>query len=94
MSASMSGNPRTQVSLLGHRRMADMKNTPSPATLMTLAEVTQITRLAKSRIYELVAARRFPEPRKIGRSSRWLASEIHAWMLNLPTASLAKADAQ
>jgi predicted DNA-binding transcriptional regulator AlpA len=73
--------------------MASMNTTPSPATLMTLAEVLKITRLGKSSVYALMAEGKFPQQRKIGASSRWLASEVETWVLNLPTTA-AKADAQ
>ena len=36
--------------------------------------------LSRSNIYQQIQAGKFPAPLKIGRSSRWLASEIHAWV--------------
>lgn len=57
---------------------------PAPEDrLIPLPEVRAIVSFGTSRIYELMAAPtpdRFPPPVKVGRSSRWLASEVHAWV--------------
>ena len=48
---------------------------------MTIREVTRITALSRSSIYNYVAAGLFPRQRQIGiRAVRWLASEVQAWM--------------
>lgn len=48
---------------------------------MTIREVTRITSLSRSSIYNYVAAGLFPKQRQIGiRAVRWLASEVQAWM--------------
>lgn len=36
--------------------------------------------ICRAGIYQRIQAGNFPPPLKIGRSSRWLASEIHAWV--------------
>ncbi len=48
-----------------------------------LPEVCQITGLPESSLYRLVARRAFPSPIRITeRTSGWLASEVHAWVLS------------
>ena len=46
---------------------------------LRLPQVLTASGLARSTLYERIAARAFPAPVKIGRSSRWLESEIAAW---------------
>jgi prophage regulatory protein len=59
---------------------------PSPASsarrarLLPLARVSADTSLGRSSIYALIQRGIFPPPLKIGRSSRWLADEIDAWL--------------
>lgn len=50
------------------------------ALLWTLPTLCQRIGLGRSNIYQQIQAGKFPEPLKIGRSSRWLASEVHAWV--------------
>lgn len=50
------------------------------ALLLSLPTLCQRIGLCRSNIYQQIQAGKFPEPVKIGRSSRWLASEIHAWV--------------
>lgn len=60
--------------------------------LIRLSEVLSIVGLGPSRVYELIAAPtpdRFPPPVKVGRSSRWLASEVHAWVARQVSATRA-----
>lgn len=47
---------------------------------LPLAEVKSRTGVGRALIYELIAVGRFPGPVKIGRASRWVESEISAWM--------------
>ena len=49
-------------------------------SLLHLAEVRRIVGIGKSQLYRLIAAGDFPAPVKIGRSSRWLSSEVDAWI--------------
>lgn len=48
--------------------------------LLDMPTLRQRIGLCRSNIYQQIHAGKFPEPVKIGRSSRWLASEIHAWV--------------
>jgi predicted DNA-binding transcriptional regulator AlpA len=50
------------------------------ALLWSLPTLCQRIGLSRSNIYQQIQAGKFPEPLKLGRSSRWLASEIHAWV--------------
>jgi prophage regulatory protein len=46
-----------------------------------LPEVRRLVPLSRSRIYELVAAHRFPAPYKLSqRASAWDAAEIQQWL--------------
>ena len=50
------------------------------ALLWSLTTIRQKIGLSRSSIYQKIQSREFPEPLKLGRSSRWLASEIQAWV--------------
>jgi prophage regulatory protein len=54
--------------------------------LLALPAVIEITSLSRSGVYRAVASGTFPPPRKIGPSRiAWLASDVFAWMSQLPT---------
>jgi prophage regulatory protein len=56
--------------------------------MLTRREVREITGVAYSSMYVLINRGQFPPPRRIGaRSSRWLESEIQAWISTRPVAS-------
>lgn len=59
--------------------------------LLDFVKVSQKICLSRYTIYKLISDETFPKPRKIGKASRWINSEIENWMKNLPAAS---ADAQ
>ncbi|MEX9821765.1 helix-turn-helix transcriptional regulator [Providencia vermicola] len=42
--------------------------------------LTQFTGLTDKWFYKLIQDGEFPKPIKMGRSSRWLRSEVEAWM--------------
>lgn len=48
--------------------------------LLTLPEVRAVVSLSSATLYRMIERGDFPPPLKIGRSSRWLASEIHAFV--------------
>lgn len=48
--------------------------------LWSLPTLKNAIGLSRSNIYQQIQAGKFPAPLKIGRNSRWLASEIHAWV--------------
>ncbi|CNI09159.1 TPA: helix-turn-helix transcriptional regulator [Yersinia enterocolitica] len=45
-----------------------------------MAFITQLTGLTDKWFYKLISEGKFPKPIKFGRSSRWLDSEVEAWM--------------
>lgn len=51
---------------------------------LTLSEVEKITGFKKTFIYQQGDKGNFPQRRKIGKSARWLLSEIKEWMASQP----------
>ena len=45
-----------------------------------MAFITQLTGLTDKWFYKLISLGEFPKPIKLGRSSRWLESEVVAWL--------------
>ncbi|CAI0977159.1 AlpA family transcriptional regulator [Serratia fonticola] len=45
-----------------------------------LAFITNLTGLTYQWFYKLIKDGLFPKPIKLGRSSRWLKSEVEAWL--------------
>lgn len=45
-----------------------------------MAFITQLTGLTDKWFYKLIKDGEFPKPIKLGRSSRWLESEVEAWL--------------
>lgn len=53
----------------------------APDRLIKLDEVKRIVGLAKTMIYQLVNAKKFPKPCKLGvHASRWSEREIYMWV--------------
>lgn len=48
--------------------------------LLRLRDVCVIIGLGQTRVYELMAARQFPVPTRIGTNVRWSLLEIEAWI--------------
>lgn len=59
-----------------------MSNTTSLLNdqLVDMAFITKFTQLTDKWFYKLIQEGAFPKPIKLGRSSRWLKSEVEAWM--------------
>ncbi|OKB66119.1 Rha family transcriptional regulator [Serratia marcescens] len=57
-------------------------NTPSLMNdkLVDMAFITGFTQLTDKWFYKLIQLGEFPKPIKLGRSSRWLKSEVEAWI--------------
>jgi len=57
-------------------------NTPSLLNdqLVDMAFITGFTQLTDKWFYKLIQLGEFPKPIKLGRSSRWLKSEVEAWI--------------
>ena len=45
-----------------------------------MAFITTLTGLTDKWFYKLIKDGEFPKPIKLGRSSRWLESEVEAWL--------------
>ncbi|KFX19404.1 AlpA family transcriptional regulator [Pectobacterium betavasculorum] len=45
-----------------------------------MAFITQLTGLTDKWFYKLIQLGEFPKPIKLGRSSRWLQSEVEIWL--------------
>lgn len=48
--------------------------------LVDMTFITSFTGLTDKWFYKLISEGKFPKPIKLGRSSRWLHSEVHTWM--------------
>ncbi len=55
--------------------------------LVDMAFITEFTGLSDKWFYKLIQEGQFPKPIKLGRSSRWLKSEIEVWVLERITES-------
>ena len=51
---------------------------------MTIETVCAKVALSKATVYAMVARDDFPAPRKAGRASRWIESEVDAWIKQRP----------
>ncbi|MDI3425700.1 AlpA family transcriptional regulator [Enterobacter sp. V87_3] len=47
---------------------------------VNMAFITSLTGLTDKWFYKLIKDEVFPKPIKMGRSSRWLKSEVEAWL--------------
>ncbi|HDL8056096.1 MULTISPECIES: helix-turn-helix transcriptional regulator [Yersiniaceae] len=48
--------------------------------LVDMAFITTYTNCSDKWFYKLISEGQFPKPIKLGRSSRWLTSEVEAWV--------------
>ena len=48
--------------------------------LLDMPALSKRLGICKSKIYLEIQSGKFPQPVKLGRSSRWLAAEIQAWV--------------
>lgn len=48
--------------------------------LVDMAFITTYTKMTDKWFYKLISEGLFPKPVKLGRSSRWLQSEVEAWV--------------
>lgn len=48
--------------------------------LVDMVFITEFTGLSNKWFYKLIQEGEFPKPIKLGRSSRWLQSEVEKWM--------------
>ena len=52
----------------------------SPPALLAFEPLSHYVSFGRSRIYQLIAAGEFPQPIKVGKSSRWVKADIDAWI--------------
>ena len=63
------------------RRPRSKTSHPSfPPALIAFEPLSHYVGFGRSRIYQLIAAGEFPQPIKVGKSSRWVKAEIDAWI--------------
>lgn len=55
--------------------------------LVDMTFITGYTNMTDKWFYRLISENAFPAPIKLGRSSRWLKSEVEKWMLDRIQAS-------
>lgn len=62
--------------------MTNLNNIPDLMNdkLVDMVFITEFTGLSNKWFYKLIQEGEFPKPIKLGRSSRWLQSEIETWM--------------
>lgn len=48
--------------------------------LIRLPEVLEKVGVCRAKVYDMIKQGEFPKPRKIGRSSLWVNSEIDSWI--------------
>lgn len=49
--------------------------------LVDMSFIANYTKMSDKWFYKLISDGVFPKPIKLGRSSRWLKSEVESWML-------------
>ncbi|HBC7422222.1 TPA: AlpA family phage regulatory protein [Serratia marcescens] len=68
-----------------------MTHTATPSLLsdkmVDMVFITEFTGLSDKWFYKLIQEGLFPKPIKLGRSSRWLKSEVELWVRERITAS-------
>ena len=50
--------------------------------LLTIEDVAQLTKFHKRTINRMVCNGEIPKPKRVGKSPRWLSTNIIQWMLN------------
>lgn len=74
------------------RRPRSKSSHPSfPPALLAFEHLSHYVSFGRSRIYQLIAAGEFPQPIKVGKSSRWVKAEIDAWIRKQATSQRVEA---
>lgn len=55
-------------------------NTQDLPQLITIAQVTKLIGFNRASVYKYIRELNFPRPVKFNNSSRWLTSEVKAWV--------------
>lgn len=74
-------------------RKKHQQPTPFPPALIGLDPLTHYVGFGRSRIYQLLKAG-FPQPLKIGKSSRWVLAEVDSWIAAQAAQRCAPGDAR
>ena len=53
---------------------------PVAPSLLNFDALSAYVSFGRSRIYQQIAAGEFPQPIKVGKSSRWVKAEVDAWI--------------
>lgn len=66
-------------------QLSNISRNPHPLPLLDdqfvdMAFIARLTGLSDKWFYKLIQDGQFPKPIKFGRSSRWLKSEVEAWI--------------
>lgn len=59
-------------------------------SFLTIQEVSSRVRIGKTKIYSLINEGEFPPPKKIGVLSRWLSSDVDAFIIRVSAAENSK----
>ena len=65
---------------LPENQIMTSKPSLSEDQFVNMAFITHLTGLTDKWFYKLISLGEFPKPIKLGRSSRWLESEVKAWL--------------
>lgn len=66
--------------------MSQLELFPEVPALFKFDYLSNYVKFGRSRIYGLIAEGKFPAPVKVGKSSRWVKSEIDSWLSEQITA--------
>jgi len=63
--------------------MKQIETLPVPVIALDIKVLIVVTGLGKTTLYGLMKSNQFPRPLKIGKSSRWLSSDVNEWLRQL-----------
>lgn len=71
---------------MSHSSLPRPNPSPEPSTFLRMRSVVQITGLARSTIYRLVASKQFPAQVRLSqRAVGWRRSDVQSWNESRPT---------
>ncbi|TCK43443.1 AlpA family transcriptional regulator [Paraburkholderia sp. BL8N3] len=73
----MNHSPTEHVSVVAFDRHVDKQR------LIRVKEVLHTIGLGRTTLYALIKTGEFPEPRRVGKLSLWVESEVQAWIVRL-----------
>lgn len=73
--------------MTGHDKAQDGSRSGDPYELLTIREVTALTKLSRTTIWRRVSEGTFPRPIRVGpRAVRWLRWQVEEWIASRPLA--------